>query len=153
MVRFVVAAVASLLSALVVFAIADAHQVARLAPADEYFGRFHASILELRNRLNDLDRRSDNDMRRPGTVTAIDNVEDGIADWQRKYPEDTWLPTMMARLIHEYSRARATSDGFARFALRVMMREYPHAPQTRSAMFAMGYLNVPSKKKIAAIKR
>ena len=140
MLRRIVATVLFLLVAYAATVTANARQAPRLAPADEYFGPFHESILGLRNRLNDFDRRSDRDMLRPGTIGAIDNVERGMLDWQHKYPEDTWLPSMLSRLIHEYHRAHGLGTARGRLALHVMMSDYPGA-------------YVPSKKKIAAIRR
>jgi len=140
MLRRIVATVLFLLVAYSATVTADARHAPRLAPADEYFGPFHESILGLRNRLNDFDRRSDRDMLLPGTIGAIDNIERGIIDWQEKYPEDTWLPSMLARLIHEYHRAHGLTTARARFALHIVMTDYP-------GVYA------PSRKKIAAIKR
>ncbi len=77
----------------------------RMAPADEYFGRFKESILEIRNRLDAFDRRSSRDMRAPGTRRALDNLQDAIRDWQRKYPQDPWLPRSLHRLHRDYQRA------------------------------------------------
>ncbi len=77
----------------------------RMAPADEYFGRFKESILEIRNRLDAFDRRSDADMRAPGTRRALDNLQDAIRDWKRKYPLDPWLPRSLHRLHRDYQRA------------------------------------------------
>ena len=76
-----------------------------IAPADEYFGRFHASILEIRNRLNRLDARRDRDMRDPRVVTELNAIADEVADWQTKYPADPWLPPMRQRLARNYRRA------------------------------------------------
>jgi hypothetical protein len=78
-----------------------------MAPADEYFGRFKMSILEIRNRLDAMDRRLDEDMLRPGTIQELDNLRDAILDWKHKYPHDPWLPRSLERLAREYHRAGA----------------------------------------------
>jgi len=77
------------------------------APADEYFGPFKESILEIRNRLMSFERDADWDLRRH--VRGIDNLEMAIEDWYRKYPRDPWLPGFTNRLIRVYARAH-TSD-------------------------------------------
>lgn len=81
----------------------------RMAPADEYFGRHKESVLEIRNRLDAFDRRSDEEMLDPGTRHALDDLQDAIRDWQHKYPGDPWLPRMLQRLVRDYQRAGAAS--------------------------------------------
>ena len=67
------------------------------APADEYFGPFKESVLEIRNRLMTFERDADWHLRRH--VRGIDNLEVAIEDWYRKYPRDPWLPGFANRLI------------------------------------------------------
>lgn len=81
----------------------------RMAPADEYFGRLKESVLEIRNRLDDFDRRSDDEMLDPGIRRSLDDLQDCIHDWQRKYPGDPWLPNSLRRLYRDYQRAGITS--------------------------------------------
>ncbi len=78
------------------------------APADEYFGPFKASVLEIRNRLVAFERDADWDLRRH--VRGINNLELAIEDWYRKYPRDPWLPGFTNRLIRVYARAHDTRD-------------------------------------------
>jgi len=85
------------------------HNFSSMAPADEYFGRQKESILEIRNRLDAFDRRSDDEMLEPGTVHALDDLQDAIRDWQRKYPNDPWLPASLRRLSRDYERAGSAS--------------------------------------------
>lgn len=81
--------------------------LAEMAPADEYFGRFKMSILEIRNRLDAMEGRLDQDMLRPGTIGELDNLRDAILDWKHKYPHDPWLRRSLERLAREYHRAGA----------------------------------------------
>lgn len=81
---------------------ANASARARLAPADEYFGRTKMSVLEIRNRIHDLERRQDASVPHDAGLT-----EDAIRDWQRKYPGDPWLPKDIASLARIYSRYHA----------------------------------------------
>jgi len=75
------------------------------APADEYFGPFKESVLEIRNRLMAFERDSTWDLARH--VRAIDDVELAIEDWDRKYPDDPWLADFCRRLERVYQRAHA----------------------------------------------
>jgi hypothetical protein len=73
------------------------------APADEYFGPFKESVLEIRNRLMAFERDADWHLRRE--IRGIDNLEVAIEDWYRKYPRDPWIPGFAKRLQHVYARA------------------------------------------------
>lgn len=78
------------------------------APADEYFGPFKESVLEIRNRLMSFEREADSHLRRD--IRGIDNLEVTIEDWYRKYPRDPWIPGFAKRLTHVYARARDVRD-------------------------------------------
>ena len=78
------------------------------APADEYFGPFKESVLEIHNRLVAFERDADWHLR--GELRGIDNLEVTIEDWYRKYPRDPWIPGFAARLTHVYARAHAGHD-------------------------------------------
>lgn len=73
------------------------------APADEYFGPFKESVLEIRNRLMTFERDADWHLRRE--IRGIDNLEVTIEDWYRKYPHDPWIPGFAKRLTRVYARA------------------------------------------------
>jgi len=73
------------------------------APADEYFGPFKESVLEIRNRLMAFERESTWVLRRE--VRGIDNLEVTMEDWYRKYPRDPWIAGFAKRLAHVYARA------------------------------------------------
>lgn len=78
-----------------------------IAPADEYFGPFKVSILEIRNRLNRYDAFGDRAPLSARVVGELDAIGRAIVDWQNKYPRDPWVPRSIAHLLHEYSRAGA----------------------------------------------
>jgi len=109
----------------------------RSAPADEYFGPHHHSILEIRNRLRDLDRKSDAEMLAPDVVIGLDDLDVSIVDWQRAYPADPWLPDMFAELMHAYQRADDVSSPRAMAALALMRSAYPDAPETSATVAAI----------------
>jgi hypothetical protein len=87
------------------------------APADEYFGPFKESILEIRNRLVAFERDTSWDLARH--VRAIDNVELAIEDWHEKYPRDPWLHGFSIRLATVYGRAHAQRTAGCRRILRI----------------------------------
>jgi hypothetical protein len=95
----------------------------RSAPADEYFGHAHESVLGIRNR--------------PDTVVGLDNLQDSILAWQRRFPADPWLPHCMARLVHSYARAGQASDPRASAILSIMLAQYKNSPDTHDAMMAI----------------
>lgn len=71
----------------------------QLAPADEYFGRMKMSVLEIGNRINDLNRRNDDNIIHDAGLT-----EDAIRDWEHNYPADPWLSKDIASLVHIYAK-------------------------------------------------
>ena len=74
------------------------------APADEYFGPYQQSVLEIRNRLNDYDQLAGSTMLDPSVGGYLDHLQLAIRDWQHRYPRDPWLPPMLAHLMREYWR-------------------------------------------------
>jgi len=78
------------------------------APADEYFGPFKESVLEIRNRLMAFERDSDWDLSRH--IRGIDNLEVAIEDWYRHYPRDPWIAGFADRLVRVYGRAHGTRE-------------------------------------------
>ena len=79
--RKVLLAVAVLLVACMQVARADAGRNA--APADEYFGPYQQSVLEIRNRLNDFDQRDTGAMLDPSVPGELNHLQLAIRDWQQ----------------------------------------------------------------------
>ena len=79
------------------------------APADEYFGPHHQSILEIRNRLDRMDTKSDRELMDANAVVELDDIAVSVSDWRAQYPQDPWLPRTYARLLRTYHRAGASS--------------------------------------------
>ncbi|HTU68703.1 MAG TPA: hypothetical protein VMF11_00150 [Candidatus Baltobacteraceae bacterium] len=100
------------------------------APADEYFGPHHQSILEIRNRLDNMDSKTDRELIDSNAVVELDDVAASISDWHQQYPNDPWLPRMYARLLRDYHRAGAASSPRAVAMLDEMKNAYPDAPET-----------------------
>lgn len=108
------------------------------APADEYFGPSKQSVLEIRNRLDDYDKRDTRDMLDPGAAASLNHLEMAILDWQHKYPRDPWLPRTLSHLMREYWRAGQSSSVPGTAALALMRSAYPDSPET-TATVAMVY--------------
>lgn len=81
---------------------ANASAKARLAPADEYFGRMKMSVLEIGNRLHDLSRRNS----APASNVLHDAAltEDAMHAWEDKYPADPWLSKDISSLARIYAQ-------------------------------------------------
>jgi hypothetical protein len=108
------------------------------APADEYFGPHKQSILEIRNRLDRIDTKSDRELIDDNATVELDDVAASVSDWRSQYPNDPWLPRFYARLLHDYHRAGASSSDRAVAMLNEMKTTYPDAPET-SEIVAMTY--------------
>jgi hypothetical protein len=118
-------------------AYADIHDS---APADEYFGPFKESVLGIRNRLLDLERKADSELLIGDATRGIDNVERAIEDWDRHYPRDPWLAGFMDRTLHIYGRAHALGSEGARRCLTLLEHGFPHTTQARDAMSYVGHV-------------
>ncbi len=119
------------------FAFADIHDS---APADEYFGPFKESVLGIRNRLMDLERKADNELLLADAARGIDNVELAIEDWDRHYPRDPWLPGFMDRVMHVYGRAHALESAGAHHCLAMLERGFRGTSQAKDALAYVGYM-------------
>jgi hypothetical protein len=108
------------------------------APADEYFGPHKQSILEIRNRLDRVDTKSDRELIDDNATVELDDVAASLSDWRSQYPSDPWLPRFYARLLHDYHRAGASSSDRAVAMLNEMKTAYPDAPET-SEILAMTF--------------
>ncbi len=77
---------------------------AKVAPADEYFGRLKMSILGIRNQLRDLSLRLQYAPDRGQDVLGSAGfIEDALRDWERKYPADPWLAKSVYDLTNLYA--------------------------------------------------
>ena len=108
------------------------------APADEYFGTHHQSVLEIRNRLDRLESRADSEMYDLSIMHEIDDVTTSILDWHRQYPNDPWLPHVFARALAQYHRAGASTSPLATQALAVMEQSYPGSDETARTLALVG---------------
>jgi hypothetical protein len=104
------------------------------APADEYFGPYSQSVLEIRNRLDDYDKIDNRAMLEPSVGGYLDHLQLAIRDWQHKYPADPWLPRILAHLMREYWRAGQASSEHGTAALAFMRAAYPDAAETTATI-------------------
>ncbi len=118
------------------------------APADEYFGPYKQSVIEIRNRLNDYDALDPRAMLDPSVGGYLDHLQVAVRDWQQKYPRDPWLPRIWAHLIREYWRAGQSSSRPGMAALSMMRTTYPDSPET-SRTISLVYGSNPSLDNIA----
>ncbi len=108
------------------------------APADEYFGPHKQSILEIRNRLDRIDSKSDRELIDQNAVVELDDIAASVSDWRTQYPNDPWLPRAYARLLRDYHRVGASSSDQAVATLGEMKSAFPDAPET-SDVIAMTF--------------
>jgi hypothetical protein len=111
-----------------------ADTISDAAPADEYFGPTQQSVLEIRNRLDDYDKRDNRAMLDSDTTSSLNHLELAIFDWQHKYPRDPWLPRMLSHLVREYWRAGQSSSDAGSVALALMRTSYGDSPWTTATV-------------------
>ena len=77
----------------------------RVAPADEYFGKLKMSVLGIRNTIKDVGANLDIDQTRwTQLASKAAFAEDAMRDWEKKYPQDTWLAKTVFALERMYAK-------------------------------------------------
>jgi hypothetical protein len=99
----------------------------RVAPADEYFGKLKMSVLGIRNTIKDVGLNLDIDQTRwVQLASKAAFAEDAIHDWEKKYPQDTWLAKTVFSLERMY--AKVDSDDGRKHAIasmRWLVHDFP----------------------------
>lgn len=91
----------------------------RVAPADEYFGKLKMSVLGIRNTIKDVGANLDIDQTRwTQLASKAAFAEDAMRDWEKKYPQDTWLAKTVFALERMY--AKLDSDDGRKRSLATM---------------------------------
>ncbi len=90
------------------FADESAHASAS-APADEYFGPLHLSVLGIANTLRTATERERANAA-GDAFAAIATVERSVRDWENQYPRDPWLARSILALRSAYA---ASTDAAA----------------------------------------
>ncbi len=105
----------------------------KVAPADEYFGRLKMSILGIRNTIKDEGLRIDADIAQGATVVkSCAFTEDALHDWEKKYPQDSWIPHALFTLERVY--AKVDSDearAKAKATMVWLVHDFPRSPDAR----------------------
>ncbi len=101
-----------------------------LAPADEYFGKYHLSVLGIANTIRDAGVRIDAGGDTRWMLTGpLAFVTDAMHDWEAQYPGDPWIAKDLLALEAAYLRV-PTDDGF-RLASQTeawLAGDYPATP-------------------------
>jgi hypothetical protein len=107
----------SLLCGLALCCPAVAAPRSKLAPADEYFGRFGMSPLEITNRIRDAERRGP-------SYQGLLNTQAAIEDWTRKYPLDPWIPPREYRIARLFARLHSHAGQVEAAHCRAFLRAH-----------------------------
>jgi hypothetical protein len=119
----------------------------RVAPADEYFGKLKMSVLGIRNTIKDVGANLDIDQTRWAQLASkAAFAEDALHDWEKKYPQDTWLAKMLFALERMY--AKLDSDEGRKQALasmRWLVHDFPKSwyGRTGKKELALGKVGKP----------
>jgi hypothetical protein len=136
---------------------APAHHKAppiRVAPADEYFGKLKLSVLGIRNTIKDVGANLDIDQTRwTQLASKAEFAEDAMHDWEKKYPQDTWLAKTVFALERMYAKLDS-DDGRRRSiaAMHWLVHDFPKSWYGRTGRkeLAMGKVGKPPEVTAAA---
>jgi hypothetical protein len=119
----------------------------RIAPADEYFGKLKLSVLGIRNTIKDVGANLDIDQTRWAQLASkAAFAEDAMRDWEKKYPQDTWLAKTVFALERMY--AKLDSDEGRKHAIASMqwvIHDFPKSwyGRTGKKELALGKVGKP----------
>ena len=79
------------------------------APADEYFGSSHMSVLGIRNSINDTNTKAPGAGEEQGhnLLHKLLFTEQAFHDWQSKYPHDTWIIVNGYEMVDDFAKLDA----------------------------------------------
>ena len=100
-------------------------------------GATNESILEIRNRIADAERKPDAGARTTDAVAAIDFYADALIDWQHKYPADPWVADALSRTVRCYARAGVAASARATKIYTILEKTYPRTPAADRALLAV----------------
>jgi len=124
----------TLFSATPVTAQTTPEQIAKAAPADEYFGPLALSVIGIRNAISQTCLRLDRAGLDDGdALSNVGLVEASVHEWERKYPEDTWLPRTVLALHRTYRRmASEQASLHAVDAAAWLLQKYPNSDEAHA---------------------
>jgi hypothetical protein len=110
-------------------------KASKIAPADVYFGRLKMSILGIANTIKDMRLRVDSDAEKSESIFgSLANCEEALRDWERKYPNDSWIPKNLFNLEVAYLHAKGErARAMAAKAEAWLRRNYPKSTYTAQA--------------------
>lgn len=114
------------------------------APVDDYFGHFGQSILEIRNRIGDVQSEADATLRTSDGIGAIEHIEDAVAAWKTQYPHDPWLAAVLAHLFECYVRAGQAHSAHATAMLESLIANFPDSKEADEALRAFAKSDLPA---------
>jgi hypothetical protein len=100
----------------------------KVAPADEYFGKLKLSILGIRNTIKDMGLKADADPAHAVNVVmgSVGLTEDAMRDWEKKYPQDSWIPPAILSLERLYAKVDSdVARERAKFVMVWLVHDYP----------------------------
>jgi hypothetical protein len=123
---------------------AQSSPVSNEAPADNYFGHFGQSVLEIRNRIFEIVSEPDTTLRTSDGIGAIEHVEDAVAAWKSQYPHDPWLAAVLAHLFECYVRAGQAHSAHATAMLESLIANFPDSKEADEALRAFAKADLPA---------
>lgn len=106
--------------------------VSDLAPADEYFGRMHLSVVRIHHQVFALKDELHHGRARPDAIQhETDQIDDAYLDWANRFPKDRWLPRMGWELATLYEELPGGDARVRAIALLDFLRDH-----FRSSSFA-----------------
>ena len=119
----------------------------RVAPADEYFGKLKLSVLGIRNTIKDVGANLEIDQTRwEQLASKAAFAEDAMHDWEKKYPQDTWLAKTVFALERMYAKLDS-DDGRKRSiaAMHWLVHDFPRSwyGKTGKKELALGKVGRP----------
>jgi len=94
-------------------------------PADEYFGRFKFSNLEVRNTVKDLRIEGVSSLALDTQRFHIEEARQALVGWMEKYPRDPWIPgTMLGFADQVHARSQPDLDMTALFFYQYLSTHY-----------------------------
>jgi hypothetical protein len=109
-------------------------QIAKAAPADEYFGPLGLSVIGIQNSLTHAAIRLDRIGQGDGdALHSVGLVEKSIRDWETRYPGDVWLPKTVLALHRVYRRiASQAAEERAMDCAAWLLAKYPDSGEART---------------------
>jgi hypothetical protein len=79
------------------------------APADEYFGPTHMSVLGIRNSINDTNQQAVGAGEEKGhnLLHTLLYTEKAFQDWQHQYPNDSWIIVNGYEMVDDFAKLDA----------------------------------------------